>query len=113
MRTALCLELKEQMGVEGIQNRERELLDLCFSELQKVEGLSILGDIKTERIGCVSFTIESIHYNLIVRLLNDRFGIQVRGGWSCAGTYAHYLFDIDEHASKAFTNRTSSEKPKQ
>jgi selenocysteine lyase/cysteine desulfurase len=104
MRTALCLELKEQMGVENIQNREKELLNLCFSELQKIEGLSILGDLKSERIGCVSFAIENIHYNLIVRLLNDRFGIQVRGGWSCASTYAHYLFDIDEEASQGITN---------
>ncbi|OOV20238.1 aminotransferase class V-fold PLP-dependent enzyme [Flavobacterium sp. LM4] len=104
MRTALCLELKEQMGVKKIQKREKELLDLCYSELQKVDGLSILGDLKSERIGCVSFTIENIHYNLIVRLLNDRFGIQVRGGWSCASTYAHYLFDLGEEKSKMMTN---------
>lgn len=104
MRTALCMELKAQMGVENIKNREKELLDLCYSELQKVEGLSILGDITTERIGCVSFIIENIHYNLIVRLLNDRFGIQVRGGWSCASTYAHYLFDIDQQESEIITN---------
>ena len=104
MRTALCLELKEQMGVKNIKKRENELLSLCYSELQKIEGLSILGDLKTERIGCVSFTIENIHYNLIVRLLNDRFGIQVRGGWSCASTYAHYLFDIDQQESVKITN---------
>ncbi|WP_410745945.1 aminotransferase class V-fold PLP-dependent enzyme [Flavobacterium pectinovorum] len=104
MRAALCLELKEQMGVENIQNREKELLDFCYSELQKADGLSILGDLKSERIGCVSFTIENIHYNLIVRLLNDRFGIQVRGGWSCASTYAHYLFGFDEEKSKMMTS---------
>ena len=103
MRTALCLELKNQMGIENMKNREKELLDLCFSELQKIKGLSILGDLNTERIGCVSFTIEKIHYNLIVRLLNDRFGIQVRGGWSCASTYAHYLLGIDEEESKTMT----------
>lgn len=104
MRTALCLELKEKMGIENMKAREKELLDLCFSELQKMEGLTILGDLKTERIGCVSFTIENIHYNLIVRLLNDRFGIQVRGGWSCASTYAHFLLNIDEEKSTKITN---------
>ncbi|MFD1602116.1 aminotransferase class V-fold PLP-dependent enzyme [Flavobacterium artemisiae] len=103
MRTALCLELKEQMGVANMKKREKELLDICFSELKKISGLKILGDLETERIGCVSFTVENIHYNLIVRLLNDRFGIQVRGGWSCASTYAHYLFDIDEEKSNAIT----------
>lgn len=104
IRAALALELKEKMGVEQIAKREKELLDLCFSKLQKIPGLSILGDLKSKRIGCVSFVIEDIHYNLIVRLLNDRFGIQVRGGWSCASTYAHYLFNIDEKRSRAITN---------
>lgn len=103
MRTALCLELKEQMGIQNMKKREKELLDLCFSELKKIDGLQILGDLKAERIGCVSFTIEEIHYNLIVRLLNDRFGIQVRGGWSCASTYAHSLLNISKEASKAIT----------
>ncbi|MBW1654998.1 aminotransferase class V-fold PLP-dependent enzyme [Flavobacterium quisquiliarum] len=115
MRTALCLELKDKMGVEKMKNRETELLHLCFSELQKIKGLIILGDLETERIGCVSFTIENIHYNLMVRLLNDRFGIQVRGGWSCASTYAHYLLNIDEEKSAAITNgilqKNLTEKP--
>ena len=44
--------------------------------------------------------MENIHYNLIVRLLNDRFGIQVRGGWSCASTYAHHLFGISPKESE-------------
>ncbi|MBE8728268.1 aminotransferase class V-fold PLP-dependent enzyme [Flavobacterium hungaricum] len=104
MRTALALQLKDQMEVEKIAAREKELLNLCFSKLQQIQGLSILGDLKSDRIGCVSFVIEDIHYNLIVRLLNDRFGIQTRGGWSCASTYAHYLFNIDEKRSKAITN---------
>ncbi|MDQ6469827.1 aminotransferase class V-fold PLP-dependent enzyme [Flavobacterium sp. LHD-80] len=107
IRTALALELKEKMGVKQIAKREKELLDLCFYRLQKIQGLSILGDLNSKRIGCVSFVIEDIHYNLIVRLLNDRFGIQVRGGWSCASTYAHYLFNIDEKRSKAITNELS------
>ncbi|WP_281631584.1 aminotransferase class V-fold PLP-dependent enzyme [Flavobacterium luteolum] len=103
MRTALCIELKEKMGVENMKKREKELLHLCYTELLKIPGLSILGDIQTERIGCVSFTVENIHYNLLVRLLNDRFGIQVRGGWSCASTYAHHLFDIDKKQSQVIT----------
>ncbi len=115
MRTALCLELKDKMSVEKMKERETELLQLCFSELQKIKGLTILGDLQTERIGCVSFTIENIHYNLIVRLLNDRFGIQVRGGWSCASTYAHFLLNIDEEKSAAITKgilqKNLTEKP--
>jgi len=100
MRTALAIRLKEKMNEEKIAKREGELLALCFRELKKIPGLYILGDNNEKRIGCVSFGIKNIHYNLIVRLLNDRFGIQVRGGWSCASTYSHHLFDINKNNSK-------------
>jgi len=103
MRTALCLQLKTQMGVDNMKNREKELLEICYSELLKIPQINLLGDLKSERIGCVSFTIHDIHYNLVVRLLNDRFGIQVRGGWSCASTYAHCLFGIDKKTSATIT----------
>jgi selenocysteine lyase/cysteine desulfurase len=56
-----------------------------------------------------------MHYNLGVRLLNDRFGIQVRGGCLCAGTYGHYLLDVSPEMSKSFTDKIEmcdlSEKP--
>lgn len=104
IRAALSLQLKDEMGIGNIKNRDKELLEICFYQLQKIKGLTVLGDIEAERIGCVSFIIENIHYNLIVRILNDRFGIQVRGGWSCASTYAHYLFDIEDEKSKTIMN---------
>ncbi|WP_394747699.1 aminotransferase class V-fold PLP-dependent enzyme [Spongiimicrobium salis] len=100
MRTALAIRLKEKMDTERIAQREEELLDLCRSQFKEIPDLFILGDNDEKRIGVVSFGIKGIHYNLVVRLLNDRFGIQVRGGWSCASTYSHYLFDIGADSSK-------------
>lgn len=104
MRAAFAIRLKEKMGVENIAEREEELLSLAFNKLKEIDGLYILGYNDEKRIGCISFGIENIHYNLIVRLLNDRFGIQVRGGWSCASTYSHHLFEICENNSKNITN---------
>jgi selenocysteine lyase/cysteine desulfurase len=105
IRTALCLNLKSKMGVNNILKREKEQLSLLFSHLEKFPEVHILaGNIK-DRIGIVSFYIETIHYNLIVRLLNDRYGIQVRGGCSCAGTYGHYLLNIDKTTSKQITEK--------
>ena len=56
-----------------------------------------------------------MHYNLVVRLLNDRFGIQVRGGWSCASSLAHYLFKIDSEQSEKMIqdieNQNLTDKP--
>jgi selenocysteine lyase/cysteine desulfurase len=100
IRTALCIKLKEQMGIEQILAREREQLELLLSGLENIPNLHVLESHQRNRIGIVSFTITDIHYNLIVRLLNDRFGFQVRGGCSCAGTYGHYLLEIDKNKSK-------------
>jgi selenocysteine lyase/cysteine desulfurase len=105
IRTALCLNLKTQMGIENILNREKEQLQLLLKQLEEISGLHVLDGHIKERLGIVSFYIESIHYNLIVRLLNDRFGIQVRGGCSCAGTYGHYLFQIDKETSKQISEK--------
>ncbi|QDO95150.1 aminotransferase class V-fold PLP-dependent enzyme [Formosa sediminum] len=99
MRTALAIRLKEKMNTAYIAQREEELLEYCFEKLKHIPNIFILGNTEVKRIGCVSFGIQNVHYNLIVRLLNDRFGIQVRGGWSCASTYGHYLFDYDKDKS--------------
>ena len=47
--------------------------------------------------------MEGIHYNLLVKLLNDRYGIQVRGGCACAGTYGHYLLNVSYDDSHRIT----------
>ncbi|WP_251555168.1 aminotransferase class V-fold PLP-dependent enzyme [Neobacillus muris] len=105
IRTGMCLTLKEAMGVENILKREKQQTSLLLSELEKLPKLHILeGHIK-DRLGIISFYVEGIHYNLIVRLLNDRYGIQVRGGCSCAGTYGHYLLNINKKASKQITDQ--------
>ena len=77
--------------------------------------MHILAGHIEERLGAISFYVEDIHYNLLVKLLNDRFGIQVRGGCSCAGTYGHYLLHVDPLHSKQITDKINagdlSEKP--
>ena len=105
MRTALAIRLKEEMGVENMLAREEELLSIAFKRLRQIPGLHILADHLEERIGVISFYVENIHYNLIVTLLNDRYGIQVRGGCSCAGTYGHFLLHVDKALSKSITDR--------
>ena len=57
--------------------------------------------------GVISFYIDDLHYNLGVRLLNDKFGIQTRGGCSCAGTYGHFLLHVDIDQSHELTNEIS------
>ncbi|MCF8368902.1 MAG: aminotransferase class V-fold PLP-dependent enzyme [Bacteroidales bacterium] len=108
IRTALSIELKKQMGTENIHKREQQLLRLAFDELRKIDGLHILADNVEDRLGVISFYIDGIHYNLLVKLLNDLYGIQVRGGCACAGTYGHYLLDVTYEDSHEITKRISS-----
>lgn len=108
IKTSLCLELKNKMNVDKMQMREKQLIEILFSELGWVDGLVILDEDKINRLGVFSFYIEKIHYNLIVKLLNDRFGIQVRGGCSCAGIYGHYLFNISKEESRKITKLIDS-----
>ncbi len=99
IRAALAVQLKAKMGTAQIKEREEELLAYFFHELEQIPNISILAGKQKKRLGVLSFTHGDIHYNLFVRLLNDYFGIQVRGGCACAGTYGHFLFGIDKDYS--------------
>jgi selenocysteine lyase/cysteine desulfurase len=99
IKTALAIELKEKMGVKNILKREHELIEYVFNQLEPIENIKILANQHKDRLGVISFYIEDLHFNLGVKILNDRFGIQTRGGCSCAGTYGHYLLHVDQETS--------------
>jgi selenocysteine lyase/cysteine desulfurase len=94
IRTALAIELKEKMGVPQMMKREEELVEMAMTGLRKIPGINILAGNSEHRLGILSFFHRDIHFNLIVKLLSDRFGIQVRGGCACAGTYGHFLLEV-------------------
>ena len=104
MRTALSIKLKEEMGVENIHKREDELLSFALKRFREIPKIHLLANEIEKRLAVISFYVEGIHFNLMVKLLNDLFGIQMRGGCSCAGTYGHYLLHIDPSRSKKITN---------
>jgi selenocysteine lyase/cysteine desulfurase len=103
IRTALSIKLKEKMGCENIKQREAELVALMYTKLNKIPSLKILHQQHQDRLCVISFYVPDIHYNLMVRLLSDRFGVQTRGGCSCAGTYGHILLGVDEQTSQEIT----------
>lgn len=96
IKAALAVKLKEEMGIEQMLQREEELLNIIFKRLPKVPGIELLEGQNANRLGVISFIIRGTHFNLVVKLLNDRFGIQTRGGCACAGTYGHILLHVDE-----------------
>jgi selenocysteine lyase/cysteine desulfurase len=100
IKAAMCIRLKENMGTGNMRKREKELLVILFSRFEKIKNAKILEGSVRDRLGVVSFIIRGAHYNLVVKLLNDRFGIQTRGGCSCAGTYGHYLLKVSKTDSQ-------------
>lgn len=108
IKAGLCVRLKERMGVPNILAREEEMLQKIWACFDALPNVHVLARQHRQRLGVVSFYIENLHYNLGVKLLNDRFGVQVRGGCSCAGTYGHYLLEVSQQYSHSITNKISS-----
>jgi selenocysteine lyase/cysteine desulfurase len=115
IKAAMCITLKEEMGADLILQREHHLRDILWELISPLPNLHILAPQRRDRLAVVSFYIDDLHFNLGVKLLNDKFGIQTRGGCSCAGTYGHYLLNIDPGRSKHITDMIDqgdySEKP--
>ena len=101
IKAGLCIRLKEEMGVGPMREREAEMVGRLMGRLTSTTGVEVLAADQRARLGVISFIVEGMHYDSVVRLLSDRFGIQARGGCSCAGTYGHHLLRIDRVRSEA------------
>ena len=104
VRAGLAVQLKEAVGSESIMSLEEDLCRRVFSQWEAVKELVIVGPHHIPRLPVFSFLIRHppsgkfLHHNFVCSLLNDLFGIQARGGCSCAGPYAQvYYMHADCH----------------
>lgn len=104
IKTALAIKLKEEMTVNKIKLREKEINDIFFNEVDNLPNVHIIESNQKERLSIFSIYIDNLHYNLLAKILNDYYGIQCRGGCNCAGTYGHIIFGIDMNKSKSITD---------
>jgi selenocysteine lyase/cysteine desulfurase len=106
IRAGLVFQLKEAVGSDMIVARERDFIRRAIESWSANPNLNILGNPKAQRLCIVSFNVKHkerwLHHNFVVALLNDLFGIQARGGCSCAGPYGHRLLNIDVVRSRAY-----------
>ena len=107
IRAGLVFQLKEAVGVDAIRAREESFIRRAIESWKENKSLRILGNDRAWRLSIVSFIVRhgegrALHHNFVVALLNDLFGIQARGGCSCAGPYGHRLLGIDEGTSRRF-----------
>ncbi|MCB9558265.1 MAG: aminotransferase class V-fold PLP-dependent enzyme [Deltaproteobacteria bacterium] len=107
IRAGLVFQLKQAVGETLIDERETSFLQRAIASWEANPRLKILGNLRANRLSIVSFTVGYrenlyLHHNFVIALLNDLFGIQARGGCSCAGPYGHRLLGIDLVRSHAF-----------
>lgn len=107
IRAGLAFQLKQEVGIDVIRAHEDWYLRRAVEAWQEEPNIQILGNLDAERLSIVSFVIKApsgryLHHNFVVALLNDLFGIQSRGGCSCAGPYGHALLGIDLERSHEF-----------
>lgn len=106
IRAGLVFELKQQVGAETIRDLEHRFIRRAIESWSQNPNIELLGSLGADRLSIVSFMVHSgerrLHHNYVVALLNDLFGIQARGGCSCAGPYGHRLLHIDADTSKRY-----------
>jgi hypothetical protein len=97
--------LKQAVGTGLIAAREERLWRHVLRRWADVPQIEVLGNQQSRRLSIVSFRIrhgaQYLHHNFVVAVLNDLFGIQARGGCSCAGPYGHRLLAIGAARSHA------------
>ena len=106
IRAGLVFKLKDEVGPDRIRGLEHHFIRRAIDSWKTNPSIDILGNPDAERPSIVSFVIRTeekvLHHNYVVALLNDLFGIQARGGCSCAGPYGHRLLGIDLETSRRF-----------
>ena len=106
IRAGLVFHLKQAVGADNIETLEARFIDQAIGRWSRNPKIEILGNLEAQRLSIVSFVIRHgdrvLHHNFVVALLNDLFGIQARGGCSCAGPYGHRLLGIDLARSMKF-----------
>ena len=112
IRAGLVFQLKEAVGVEVIRAHENDLVGRAIDSWEPHPNIQILGNLDADRLSIVSFVIKHpdgkyLHHNFVVAVLNDLFGIQSRGGCSCAGPYGHRLLGIDLDTSHEYEREIS------
>ena len=107
IRAGLVFQLKQAVGVDTIRAREEAYWHRAVAAWARNPSLQLLGNTTSDRLSIVSFVVRRpggryLHHNYVVALLSDLFGIQSRGGCSCAGPYGHRLLGIDLERSHEF-----------
>ncbi len=95
IKLGYVLFLKESL-INTIQTNEKIIVGYVTEKLQdletKYDSFKVIGLFgrNQEDLPIYPITIQGLHFNMITCMLNDLFGIQTRGGYSCCGTFGRF-----------------------
>jgi selenocysteine lyase/cysteine desulfurase len=118
IRAGLAFQTKARVGQSIVADAEARLRETVYGSLTKNANIAVLGlglgyddNVGTDRLPIVSFLIRApaddvgksrfLHHSFVCAVLNDVFGVQVRGGCACAGPYALSLLGLDPTGAAA------------
>jgi len=108
IRAALVMIVKDVIGKDVIEARNRALTDRAFAAWGDDPHVGLLAPQHRDRLPIFSFVPRAdlgIDPADFTRALSQIHGIQARGGCACAGPYAHQLLDIDPARSETLRSR--------
>lgn len=105
VRAGLVFKLQQEVGLDAITAAEDAKVETAMAFFRSIPNIEVLGSSSAKRLSIFSLRFKhqgrDLHYGFVTALLNDLFGIQARGGCSCAGPYGHSLLNLDEAYSAA------------
>jgi selenocysteine lyase/cysteine desulfurase len=105
IRAGLVFQLQQEVGTDNIEALEHSFKQRALARWRQHSNIEILGNTEAQSLSIFSLRLKhgdmDLHYGFVVALLNDLFGIQARGGCSCAGPYGHDLLGMDMKYSRA------------
>ena len=86
-----AIDYINSIGIENIQQHERELVEYLLPKLKEIPGLTLYGPAEPrQRAGVIAFNLQGLHPHDLATAL-DMEGIAVRAGHHCAQPLLHDL----------------------
>jgi cysteine desulfurase/selenocysteine lyase len=109
---AKAIEILESIGMDNIQEHDKQLTSYALKKLKELDFLEIFGPQDETQQSIISFNMKGVHPHDVAHMLNDLTGIAIRSGHHCAqplmkefGTTAtcrvsFYLYNEEEDVDK-------------
>lgn len=86
-----AIDYINSIGIENIQQHERELVEYLLPKLKEIPGLTLYGPAEPrQRAGVIAFNLQGLHPHDLATAL-DMEGVAVRAGHHCAQPLLHDL----------------------